>query len=120
MRFQRLARALLLPVLFSGSLSAAAVTVPPAKPRSVEYEISFPNAVHHEAEVSVTFTGVPPAKPLQVRMSHSSPGRYALHEFAQNVYRVRAVDQSGRPLSIDRPDPYGWNVTPHGPSVRIE
>ncbi|MDB4951538.1 MAG: family metallopeptidase [Gemmatimonadetes bacterium] len=89
-----------------------------AGPR-VAYEIAFPNAVHHEAEVSATFTGVPTARPLQVRMSRSSPGRYALHEFAKNVYRVRAVDGHGRALAVTRPDPYGWTVAPGDGTVRF-
>ena len=50
----------------------------------IEYEVSFPNVVHHEAEIAVTFTALP-AVPLELRMSRSSPGRYALHEFAKNV-----------------------------------
>jgi predicted metalloprotease with PDZ domain len=84
----------------------------------VRYEISFPNAVHHEAEVSVAFTGVP-AGPLELRMSRSSPGRYALHEFAKNVYRVKAVDAAGRELTVTRPNEHQWNVTGHTGEVRV-
>ncbi|MBK8058337.1 MAG: hypothetical protein IPK33_10790 [Gemmatimonadetes bacterium] len=62
---------------------------------AVEYSIAFPNAAHHEAEVGVIFRAVPPGA-LQVRMSRSSPGRYALHEFAKNVYALKAVDSKGR------------------------
>ena len=51
-------------------------------------------------DVEVTFSDVP-AGPLQLRMSRSSPGRYALHEFAKNVLDVRATDASGRPLAVD-------------------
>ena len=102
-------------------LPALAVIAAPAaaQQRSVEYEIAFPNAVHHEAQVTATFRGVPPGRPLQVRMSRSSPGRYALHEFAKNVYDVRATDASGRPLAITRPNPYQWDVTPSGTTVRF-
>src|SRR5690606_16973324 len=39
----------------------------------VTYEVRFPNAVHHEAEITVTFADVP-AGALEVRMSRSSPG----------------------------------------------
>ena len=84
----------------------------------VAYEVRFPNAVHHEAEITVTFTDVP-AGALEVRMSRSSPGRYALHEFAKNVYGVSAEDGSGRTLTITRPDPYGWTVTGHDGTVRF-
>src|SRR5512139_60783 len=50
--------------------------------RSVTYDVSFENAVHHEAVVVATFSGAP-LEPLELRMSRSSPGRYALHEFAK-------------------------------------
>ncbi|MBA2671271.1 MAG: M61 family metallopeptidase [Gemmatimonadetes bacterium] len=84
--------------------------------QGVEYEISFPNLVHHEAEISVTFNDVT-QKPLEIRMSRSSPGRYALHEFAKNVYAVTAVDGAGRPLAITRPNPHQWDVQGHDGTV---
>jgi predicted metalloprotease with PDZ domain len=84
----------------------------------VVYEISFPNAAHHEAEVSATFTGLA-ARPLELRMSRSSPGRYAVHEFAKNVYNVKAVDSRGRTLTADRPNPHQWNVAGHDGTVRV-
>ena len=77
----------------------------------VDYEISFPNAVHHEAEITVTFTGVPTGKPLEVRMSRSSPGRYAAHEFARNAYNVKAMSEQGAELAITRPHAFQWNIT---------
>jgi predicted metalloprotease with PDZ domain len=85
---------------------------------TVRYEIAFPNAVHHEAEVKVTFRGLPPGT-LELRMSRSSPGRYALHEFAKNVYAVKAVDSRGRPLAVSRPNPHQWNVTGHDRMVTV-
>ncbi|HEY8459461.1 MAG TPA: M61 family peptidase [Blastocatellia bacterium] len=85
----------------------------------VEYEISFPNATHHEAEIVVTFTGVPANKPLEARMSRSSPGRYVLHEFAKNVYNVRAVNEQGSPLNITRPGPSRWNIAGGSGKVRV-
>lgn len=84
----------------------------------VRYELSFPNAVHHEAEIEVTFSDLP-ARPLEVRMSRSSPGRYALHEFGKNVYNVKAFDSQGRPLRVERPDPYGWTIAGHDGAVRV-
>jgi hypothetical protein len=70
----------------------------------VRYELSFPNAIHHEAEISVTFHDVRQTV-LEVVMSRSSPGRYALHEFAKNVYQVRAMDGEGHSLKIERASP---------------
>jgi predicted metalloprotease with PDZ domain len=84
----------------------------------VVYEISFPNAVHHEAEVSATFSALP-MRPLELRMSRTSPGRYAVHEFAKNVYNVKAFDSRGRPLQTEQPNPHQWNVAGHDGTVRV-
>ena len=84
--------------------------------QTVTYDISFPNAVHHEARVTVRWTGVTDSV-LEAWMSRSSPGRYALHEFAKNVYDVSAVDSKGRTLTIFRPNPYQWNVSGHDGTV---
>ncbi len=84
----------------------------------VSYRITFENAAHHEAEVTVTFSELS-TDPLEVRMSRTSPGRYALHEFAKNVYNVRATDGRGRPVVIKRANPHQWNVAGHNGTVRL-
>ena len=87
--------------------------------QSVHYELHFPNAAHHEAEVRAQFSGI--RQPvLEVVMSRSSPGRYALHEFAKNVYRFRATDAEGHALAVTRPNPYQWNVSGHKGTVIVE
>lgn len=82
------------------------------------YEISFDNAVHHEAEIKGEFQNLK-SDTIAFRMSRSSPGRYALHEFAKNVYNVKATDSQGRPVEIFRPNPYQWNITGHDGTVNI-
>ncbi len=57
---------------------------------------------------------------LEVVMSRSSPGRYALHEFAKNIYNVRATDGAGKRLHVTRPNPYQWNVETAGSTVVID
>jgi predicted metalloprotease with PDZ domain len=79
---------------------------------AVEYRVSLENREHHEARIEVTFAGAP--DPLEVRMSRTSPGRYALHEFAKNVYSVSARAGDGEALEVQRPDPHGWRVSGHG------
>ncbi len=37
-------------------------------------------------------------------MSRSSPGRYATHEFAKNIYKVTASDKAGNILTVNQPD----------------
>ncbi|MCP3736461.1 PDZ domain-containing protein [Sphingomonas sp. RP10(2022)] len=90
----------------------------PGEAAAVRYDVAFPNAVHHEAQVTATFVRVP-AGPLRVQMARSSPGRYAIHEFAKNVYAVSAKDGRGRPLAVTRTDPYGWSVAGHDGTVVV-
>jgi predicted metalloprotease with PDZ domain len=88
----------------------------PQTPGTVLYDIRFPNAVQREGEITVRFRAVP-AGPLTVQMARSSPGRYALHEFAKNIYNVRATNAQGRPLNIVRISPHAWRVAGHTGSV---
>lgn len=83
-----------------------------------EYTISFENAVQNEAEISILFANLE-EKPLEVRMSRTSPGRYALHEFAKNVYNVEAYDSKGNQLEVTRPNPHQWDVAGHDGTVRF-
>ncbi len=85
---------------------------------AVHYDLSFPNAVHHEAEVDAVFEGVS-ASALDIVMSQSSPGRYALHEFAKNIYSVRATDGTGHELKPIRVDPSTWRVEGRNGTVRF-
>jgi len=94
-------------------LPAAALAQPP-----VSYRLSFPAPEHRWMQVEVTFPEVPPA-PLEIRMSRSSPGRYALHEFAKNVYDVRVTDGSGKSLTPGRPNLHQWDVAGHDGTVRL-
>ncbi len=89
-----------------------------AAQQPVEYHVSFPAPAHHWAQVQVTF-GDLPAGTLQARMSRSSPGRYAVHEFAKNVYDVHAFDGKGRELTATRPNPYQWDIAGHDGTVRM-
>ncbi|MBO6760767.1 MAG: M61 family metallopeptidase [Roseivirga sp.] len=84
-----------------------------------EYEVSFDNRVHHEANIKVTFSNLE-NKVLEVRMSRSSPGRYAVHEFAKNVYSVKATDGKGNELPLTRPNPHQWDIAGHDGTVVFE
>src|SRR6516162_8852679 len=99
--------------------AVVALALPLFAQEPVRYELRFPNAAHHEAEIRVTFLNVRQPT-LEVIMSRSSPGRYALHEFAKNVYNFRASDGEGHALSVTRPTPYQWNVSGHKGTVVVE
>jgi predicted metalloprotease with PDZ domain len=85
---------------------------------SIKYDVRFPNAEHNEAEITLTLEKLLPS-PVTISMSRTSPGRYALHEFAKNVYNVTAIDGTGDTLEIYRPDLHNWTVRGHDGTVKF-
>jgi predicted metalloprotease with PDZ domain len=120
----RLSARSILPVALATSLAVITAATPVAQPSTasghdvVQYRLSFPAPEHHWLQVEATFTAVP-AGPLQVRMSRSSPGRYALHEFSKNVFDVRIRDGKGKTLVPARPNLHQWDVTGHDGTVVV-
>lgn len=102
--------------LVLAALVAAAVEALAQAP--VSYRLTFPEREHRLMDVEVTFSDVPEG-PLQLRMSRTSPGRYALHEFAKNVFGVRATRPDGSALAVTRPNPHQWDVAGHDGTVRV-
>ncbi|MFH6767549.1 PDZ domain-containing protein [Gaetbulibacter aquiaggeris] len=82
------------------------------------YAISFENAAHHEAFIEATFTDLKSDK-VELRMSRTSPGRYALHEFIKNVYGLKVTDGKGKIIEVSRTDPYSWKVKGHDGTIYI-
>jgi predicted metalloprotease with PDZ domain len=52
-------------------------------------------------------------------MSRTSPGRYAIHDFAKNVYDVSATNGAGRRINLTHVTPYQWNASGHDGTVNI-
>jgi len=99
------------------ALLMVVLSPPVAAQAPIVYRVAF-TPEHHYAQVDVTFPNVP-AGTLETRMSRSSPGRYALHEYAKNVFEFRAFDGKGRELAPTRPNPYQWDVAGHDGTVRV-
>ncbi|MBE7175638.1 MAG: M61 family metallopeptidase [Mucilaginibacter polytrichastri] len=89
-----------------------------AQQDTIRYMVAFPNFLHHEAEMSMS-TGNLPSGPLKVRMSRSSPGRYATAEFGKNIYNVKAVDEKGKPVAINQVEGDVYEIPAHGRSLTI-
>ena len=85
---------------------------------NIFYDVRFPNVAHNEAEITLSVKNVNPG-PVQFTMSRTSPGRYALHEFAKNVYNVYATNNQGDTLEITRPDLHNWMVNKHNGTVKF-
>ncbi len=89
-----------------------------ANAQRINYFVSFPGIAHHEAQVSIIVSDIQ-ARTVVFRMSRSSPGRYATHEFGKNVYDVKAFDQKGVPLTINRTDGEVYEVSHHTGYIKL-
>lgn len=107
-----LQRGLSAAVLLLAGAAAAAAQAP------VTYRVSVPEPQHHWLQVEAVF----PAGgrgPLLITMSRSSPGRYATHEFAKNIFDFKAFDGTGRQMPFARPAVNQWRIAQHDGTVRI-
>ncbi len=95
--------------------AAAAVALAQAP---VTYTVSVPEPEHHWLQVEATFPAGGDG-PLVVTMSRSSPGRYAVHEFAKNIFEFTAFDGAGRQLPYAKPAVNQWRIAQHDGTVRI-
>jgi predicted metalloprotease with PDZ domain len=102
------------------AVQTVALTAQPGStpPPSISYRLSFPQREHRLLDVAVTFTDVPDG-PFRLHMSRSSPGRYALHQFAKNLFDLRATDGAGAPLVVTRTKPEEWVIPTHGRTVSV-
>ncbi|MDB4999530.1 MAG: family metallopeptidase, partial [Mucilaginibacter sp.] len=105
-------------LLITAACLLASASIAQTSQNAISYSVSFPNVVHHEAEIVMTIPQVP-AGPLKVRMSRSSPGRYATHEFGKNIYNVKATDGNNKPLVLNQLEGDVYQVPAHGATVKI-
>jgi predicted metalloprotease with PDZ domain len=73
------------------------------------YQLDLSNINHHELRVTVSISDLDDQE-LRFRMPNTSPGRYAIHSFAKNVYDVSAIDENGKALLVEKVTPYEWQV----------
>jgi predicted metalloprotease with PDZ domain len=109
----RSARSIALPIIALAVTASAAFAQAP-----VAYRLTFPEPEHRWMQVELTLADLP-AAPLELHMSRASPGRYALHEFAKNVFDVRVTDAAGGALTATHTTPHQWVVARHPSSVRV-
>ncbi|MFD2144350.1 hypothetical protein [Mucilaginibacter antarcticus] len=60
-----------------------------------------------------------PTGPLRFRMSRSSPGRYATHEFGKNVYNVKAINVDGKPLTVTQIEGDVYEIPFHTSTFKV-
>jgi predicted metalloprotease with PDZ domain len=72
------------------------------------YTVSFANAAHHEAGVTLTLKNFK-GNHIDLFSSITSPGRYARHDFSKNIYGLKAFDPSGE-LKVVHVNVNQWKI----------
>ena len=84
----------------------------------IQYHVSLDNVQHHEIDITIDFPSLP-QRALVVHMPTASPGRYAIHNFAKNVYDVKAKDGAGNPLTVHKRLADEWEIASHDGHVTL-
>ena len=85
----------------------------------INYSVDLDRIGHHEIIITIEFPALP-RQPLTLRMPASSPGRYAVHHFAKNVYDEKAWDGAGNTLNVFRTDISEWQIAGHDGTVTFQ
>jgi len=85
----------------------------------IRYQVNLDNVQHHEINITIDFPSLP-QKALVVHMPTASPGRYAIHNFAKNVYDVKATDSEGNQLAVYKKLADEWEIAGHDGHVTFQ
>jgi len=102
---------LLSSIAIASLTSAAHVAVAAQTSVASHYQLDLSAREQHRLLVSLTLQGKA-GEPLALLMPSSSPGRYARHDFAKNVYAITAVAANGQAVPVVRTGPSSWSLTP--------
>jgi len=96
--------------LFLSSLIASAqLEWVPQHPGTITYTLDLANVQQHELRITVDFPAVGPGI-FKVKMPQSSPGRYAQHNFAKNVYDLTAFAADGKEIKVYQENIAEWAI----------
>ena len=112
-------RSLLLLLLFACLPLHAQLDWVADHPGAITYTLDLANVQQHELRITVEFPAVKPGV-FTVRMPQASPGRYAVHNFAKNVYDLVAYDAQGDELMVSQEEINAWAIAGHDGFVRLE
>lgn len=105
---------LLLPLFVTAQLDWVA-----NHPATITYTLDLAKVQQHELRITADFPAVGPGI-FKVKMPQSSPGRYAQHNFAKNVYDLKAYASDGRELEVYPEAIAEWVIAGHDGAVKLE
>lgn len=87
-------------------------------PAAITYTLDMSDVQQHELHISIDFPAVGSGA-FRLKMPTASPGRYAEHNFAKNVYNVKAFDSQGKEIIVNRDGINDWIITAHDGSIKV-
>lgn len=75
----------------------------------IQYALKMPKPQNHYFEVEMLIEGVD-AKELEVKMPVWAPGSYLVREFSKNVNLVKAYDEKGNALNVQKTSKNAWKI----------
>jgi predicted metalloprotease with PDZ domain len=80
---------------------------------TISYQLRMPKPQNHYFEVEMTL-GDFKEKQLEIKMPVWAPGSYLVREFSKNVNLVRAFDERGKELQVQKKSKNTWTIAPEG------
>ena len=77
---------------------------------TVDYTLKMPKPQNHYFEVEMMLNKLNKKKPLRIKMPTWAPGSYMIREFSKNVNLVKAFDENGKKLLVNKVNKNTWDI----------
>jgi predicted metalloprotease with PDZ domain len=81
--------------------------------QSISYQLRMPKPQNHYFEVEMTLSDFK-EKQLDIKMPVWAPGSYLVREFSKNVNLVRAFDDKGKEIQVQKKKKNTWTISTDG------
>ena len=81
--------------------------------QSISYQLRMPKPQNHYFEVEMTLADFK-EKQLDIKMPVWAPGSYLVREFSKNVNLVKAFDEKGKELKVQKKNKNTWSILTDG------
>lgn len=81
--------------------------------QTISYQLRMPKPQNHYFEVEMTLANFK-EKQLEIKMPVWAPGSYLVREFAKNVNLVKAFDENGKELKVQKKNKNTWSISTDG------
>jgi predicted metalloprotease with PDZ domain len=81
--------------------------------QTIHYNLKMPKPQNHYFEVEMVLTDFK-EKELELKLPVWAPGSYLVREFSKNINLVKAIDQNGNSIKVDKKSKNSWLIKSKG------